>query len=77
MKIRTRHEIQPRGDLTEEIRREAYLLWKRDGCPAGHELDHWLEAQEYVRHRLHLPHRQTPDDRGPVIQDTDRLVPPL
>lgn len=77
MKIRTRHDIHPRNDLTEEIRREAYLLWKREGCPAGRELDHWLEAQEYVRHRQHLPHRTKPGDRDPIIRDGDRLVAPL
>lgn len=76
MNTREHRVARSHGDLTEEIRHEAYLLWQKDGCPEGRELDHWLAAQEIVRHRRHLPRLQTPDDRGPEIEDTERLVTP-
>lgn len=76
MKTREHRVNHPRGDLTEEIRREAYLLWQKDGCPPDRELDHWLAAQEIVRHRRHLP-RAMPDDAGePQVQPTEQLVTP-
>ncbi|ACJ01100.1 DUF2934 domain-containing protein [Rhodospirillum centenum] len=42
------------ADLLDEIRTEAYLLWLRDGQPSGRDLEHWLEAERIVRHRLSL-----------------------
>ena len=23
----------------------AYLIWEREGCPDGHDIAHWLEAE--------------------------------
>ncbi|MBI5425614.1 MAG: DUF2934 domain-containing protein [Opitutae bacterium] len=75
MKTREHREDRPRGDLTEEIRHEAYLLWQQDGCPDGRELDHWLAAQERVRHRRQA--RRAPDDAGESpIRPTEQLVTP-
>jgi hypothetical protein len=31
--------------VSERIRDLAYRLWEQDGCPAGRELEHWLEAE--------------------------------
>ena len=76
MKTREHRETRPRGDPTEEIRHEAYLLWKQEGCPDGRELDHWLAAQELVRHRQHA-HRALADDaREPAVRLTEQLVTP-
>lgn len=77
MKIREHREIRPRTEPTDEIRHEAYLLWQKDGCQPGHELDHWLAAQEIVRHRRrpHVP--SGPDDsREPTFRSTEQLVTP-
>ncbi len=76
MNTREHRVVHPHGDLAEEIRHEAYLLWQKDGCPAGRELDHWLAAQELVRHRRHLPRAHLPDERDPAFRDTERLVTP-
>lgn len=77
MKTREHREARPRGDLTEEVRREAYLLWQKEGCPPGHELDHWLAAQEIVRHRRHTHVPSSGDDsREPKIRPTEQLVTP-
>jgi len=76
MKTREHREIRPRGDLSEEIRHEAYLLWQQDGCPEGRELDHWLAAQERVRHRQHLDHVDRDDPREPKVRATEQLVTP-
>ena len=29
----------------EEIREVAYRIWQEEGCPHGHEVQHWLKAQ--------------------------------
>lgn len=74
MKTREHREARPRVEPTEEIRHEAYQIWQREGCPPGHELDHWLMAQEVIRHRRQhpRPHR-SPDDAGEtVLQEIDK-----
>lgn len=76
MKTREHREIRPRGDLTEEIRHEAYLLWQEDGCPAGRELDHWLAAQEIVRHRAHSRSAAQDEARELKVRPTEQLVTP-
>lgn len=32
-----------------EIARLAYLNWQKDGCPAGRDLDYWLEAESQLK----------------------------
>lgn len=76
MNTREHREIRPRGDPTEEIRHEAYLLWQQEGCPQGRELDHWLAAQEKVRHRLHTEPADPGDAREPEVRATEQLVTP-
>jgi hypothetical protein len=78
MKTREHRETRLRGEPTEEIRREAYLLWQQEGCPQGRELDHWLAAQELVKHRVrHIRAHATPDeDREPKVRPTEQLVTP-
>jgi hypothetical protein len=41
-------------DLHERVRRRAYELWESEGCPAGREYDHWLQAER----ELTVPPRQ-------------------
>jgi hypothetical protein len=78
MKTREHREIRPRGEPTEEIRHEAYLLWQKEGCPAGRELDHWLAAQELVKHRTHhiRPNAELDEEHGPKVRPTEQLVTP-
>ncbi len=39
-------------EITEvEIATCAYFLYVNEGCPAGRELDHWLEAEAELRGR--------------------------
>ena len=33
----------------DEIARCAYLIWEREGRPAGREMQHWLEAEAQLR----------------------------
>ena len=33
----------------EEIAARAYALWQESGCPAGRDLDHWLQAERELR----------------------------
>ncbi len=42
----------PPPELTElEIANCAYFIYVSEGCPAGRELDHWLEAEAQLRGR--------------------------
>lgn len=78
MKTREHRVTRPRFDPTEEIRHEAYLLWQQEGCPAGRELDHWLAAQELVKHRTRQIRTTAPTDeeREPRVRPTEALVTP-
>ncbi len=33
----------------EEIARRAYEIWLSKGCPHGHDVEHWLEAERQIR----------------------------
>lgn len=37
------------GPSDELIREYAYHLYEQDGCVAGHEVEHWLEARACLR----------------------------
>jgi len=37
--------------MTEQIRKRAYLLWERDGCPTTDGLHYWLKAERQLQHR--------------------------
>lgn len=76
MKTREHRVGRPRVDPAESIRHEAYLLWQREGCPPGRELDHWMAAQELVRHRTHGRPAAPDDPREPEVRPTERLVTP-
>ena len=36
----------------DRIRRHAYQIYVERGCQPGHEIDDWLQAEEYVRQTL-------------------------
>jgi len=36
-------------ELKAAIRNAAYARWQQSGCPQGHELEHWLEAERELR----------------------------
>lgn len=37
-----------------EIAHLAFINWEKDGCPHGHELDYWLEAEKHLHATWHL-----------------------
>ncbi|HVJ80603.1 MAG TPA: DUF2934 domain-containing protein [Planctomycetia bacterium] len=37
--------------LEAEIEREAYYLWRNEGCLPGREIHYWLRAEELIRAR--------------------------
>ena len=41
----------------QEIRQFAYRLWQEDGCPDGHDVQHWLKA-ETIWWEEHHPHSE-------------------
>ena len=33
----------------EKIAARAYEIWQASGCPDGHDLEHWLQAERELR----------------------------
>lgn len=41
------------SDIPEEaVRLRSYLIWKREGCPHGNAVDHWLRAKAELESEL-------------------------
>lgn len=32
----------------QSIRERAYAIWEQQGCPSGHSVDHWLQAEAEI-----------------------------
>lgn len=37
-----------------EISRLAFISWEKDGCPMGHDLEYWLQAESQMMATWHL-----------------------
>jgi hypothetical protein len=53
----------------EEVRQLAYRLWQDEGCPDGHELQHWLRA-ETIWLEEHRPQSKPKQPRAPQRRKT-------
>ena len=58
-------------DREQAIRERAYGIWERQGCPQGHSLDHWLEAETDIENdeALGIRHEgklEAPPPSGPL-----------
>lgn len=54
----------PSTEPTEQqIQHVAYYIWEAKGKPAGSDLEIWLAAKEWLKHRL--PAREA-EHRGPI-----------
>jgi Protein of unknown function (DUF2934) len=42
-------------DSIHPIQDLAYRLWEEQGCPSGHDMDHWLEAERLLRSKADAP----------------------
>ncbi len=47
-----------------EISRLAFMSWEKDGCPLGHDVDYWLEAESQMKATWHLLEREYGRKRG-------------
>lgn len=74
MNTREHRQTVVHHDLDDQIRKQAYYLWQQDGCRHGHDLEHWFEATEMVRHRLDQPTRVRLHHRERTPLTPDRLV---
>ena len=51
-KRKTADAPEPPPEITEvEIATCAYFIYVSEGCPAGREMDHWLEAEARLKSR--------------------------
>lgn len=39
---------QDRDAVHVKIEARAYEIWVHEGCPEGHDLDHWLRAESEI-----------------------------
>jgi hypothetical protein len=46
MKNQTTMKSEPNSDMITQRARE---IWKAAGCPEGHDLEHWLQAETELR----------------------------
>ncbi len=48
---RSTPSLKPAGATlsTEKIAARAYEIWQANGCPNGHDLEHWLQAERELR----------------------------
>jgi hypothetical protein len=53
----------------EEIRQLAYRLWQEEGCPDGHEVEHWLRAQ-MIWEEINRPKSKPKQSRAPKERKT-------
>jgi hypothetical protein len=61
-------------DGEEAIRERAYFIWKREGCPSGRALDHWMSARVEERERQNeLVH----DEEKVLVGRLDANMPAL
>lgn len=40
--------VQNQDPVHVKIELRAYEIWLHEGCPSGHDLDHWLRAESEV-----------------------------
>ena len=78
----------PRPATQEQIAALAHAIWMDRGCPAGRDLDNWLEAERQLRGEVHEPLAadDIPADNaaldpqrsleGRVERELDRVVSP-
>ena len=50
----------------DEIRQIAYNIWQEEGCPDGHEVQHWLKAETIwlEEHRPQSEHKESMSLKG-------------
>lgn len=40
--------VQDQDPVHAKIKLRAHEIWVREGCPSGHDLDHWLQAESEI-----------------------------
>jgi hypothetical protein len=46
-------------DVHECIKKKAYELWEKDGCPQGRDEEYWLMAEKHMHiHAVTQEHKQ-------------------
>jgi hypothetical protein len=45
----------------EQVAVLAYQIWKKGGCPHGHDLEYWLQAEKQLNSFLVARQKQTPE----------------
>lgn len=56
-------QVQPTASdaatRSDEIAIRAYLIWEKEGRPAGRDFDHWLQAEAQLRSIAPPPQEET------------------
>jgi Protein of unknown function (DUF2934) len=64
---------------SEEIACLAYEIWEYEGCPHGHDVQHWLEAETLLikLHQCMATAPDSPDDSVPDAPAIDFMASSL
>jgi len=61
--------------LEQEIRERAYLLWEKDGCPAGYADEYWHRAlNQHLRERAYALWQQAGSPEGREDEYWNRVL---
>lgn len=58
-----------REPTTDEIALRAHQIWMEQGCPNGHDVDNWLEAQSQLRLGLNTTRPNRSERAIPAAED--------
>jgi|GEM_PF-2468046 len=63
------HATPDQNSLRATVELRAYEIWLHEGCPDGHDLDHWVQAETEVASR---PAQSDATGTAPVASKTKK-----
>jgi len=60
--------------IDDAIRQRSYLIWKREGCPEGRNLEHWLQAKAELEAEPKPAKTRRPRAAAPVANSNTPLA---
>lgn len=69
MTLNSKSNSVVREPTTDEIALRAHQIWMEQGCPAGHDVDNWLEAESQLRLGRNTTAPNLSDSAIPAAED--------
>ena len=68
MNLRTKKETEMGRE--DEIRAIAYRIWEEEGCVDGHDVEHWLKAEQIWENEQARKAASMVEKREPAVAST-------